>query len=1102
MSQEKDKRHRKRVPVSCLNCKKRKVRCDKQRPCSGCVKNNVGHLCVYVEPVWADGLAKAVVETPTAKPGVTQRSFLQQDLEETIIKQASEIKCLHAQLAQLRSASEKGSVIIPQRKPLQILLNHALNSLLLPIPDMPSQFWQSLQGNHTILTVLTKINPSKGATHAPTVMTDGSFDMMNFKRNKDTDTKSGQLSPLTLYSWLNIIRIDPQLTALWYKITNLQKTYHLYKQSLVKQTETSKDSNSNSEDGPGCNHHTCPVVACEFNTMLEESNISVNREKSTSTTPLPTDVKEEHFEDEDAVDMLTLLQKMWNKVKTQSLPTGPLTYSQLNFLVQFYFNKVEDNSFKLAVPSSEVESRNLLLAFHPQILDLFNNSNGELTLNVGVFSSNMSDAQMMKSLRIKAVYMSMLSIIVMEAVSSLRSQRLASFEAMETISAIFPADFFSSTNEEIVSTALLDVIELIKKISKARVCKEALDSLLAFCSLLVASLNCLLGSYNHDELSADIKNLFSLVFEIVFESIGLADNNFQIWCDPAQIQFQGGSQNNETITGFRVLFCQLWSDLMRLVNHVTMNFVPILQHKRLLESQVYSFLKVVVQTERENTHVKFLTSARDRTTNEDLRNLSNCIQVNYLISRSLYTLLNGVYGNPIACQTSISVVSTLASQISSWVNDISLTMLPLVKYFELRLMLHYLELFIVFVIAHQGEELGDADLIEKLVPVIFSKCLDINKFFQGSCVQFGNSTYSTHVMSIMAEALGRMSHLIAGLLIRFRTELQTRKNGSHEEIATYGNREVMTYRPKLDGKTKISLSVETKNDLIRETDNTIFLLETKAPIDSVLKKTKIWKFYATFIRNSHKMNSESYAKLHSEAFKTGKLLSMCPVMPSSNYPVSATRTEVSRCPVAHGGMQGLTDSPNGVCPINKSTKLKKSEGTQTFCPVTHAESGQILFQTGIPTRMVQEPLIPIANTPKFEPRNFSVKNGFNFDSNSTSSEPGLESRKRNFREMQNLNESTRDGLSRPEDLLIADLDYSSASSRCTPPLRASTSTSLTANHHSPVSAPAPLLKQELLEDIDWDSLPHFNFDFIHDENLMMQVNSGDIDSLLTEGLFS
>lgn len=44
---------RQRMSVVCLNCKTRKIKCDKKRPaCSNCVKCNVGHLCEYEPPHW------------------------------------------------------------------------------------------------------------------------------------------------------------------------------------------------------------------------------------------------------------------------------------------------------------------------------------------------------------------------------------------------------------------------------------------------------------------------------------------------------------------------------------------------------------------------------------------------------------------------------------------------------------------------------------------------------------------------------------------------------------------------------------------------------------------------------------------------------------------------------------------------------------------------------------------------------------------------------------------------------------------------------------------------------------------------------------------
>lgn len=51
---------RQRMSVVCLNCKARKIKCDKKRPaCTNCVKCNVGHLCRYEAPHWVNRVINA-----------------------------------------------------------------------------------------------------------------------------------------------------------------------------------------------------------------------------------------------------------------------------------------------------------------------------------------------------------------------------------------------------------------------------------------------------------------------------------------------------------------------------------------------------------------------------------------------------------------------------------------------------------------------------------------------------------------------------------------------------------------------------------------------------------------------------------------------------------------------------------------------------------------------------------------------------------------------------------------------------------------------------------------------------------------------------------
>ncbi|CUM65809.1 uncharacterized protein PRCAT00003457001 [Priceomyces carsonii] len=46
------KRGRRRAPVSCLPCRKRKIKCDKATPCASCVDSGSTNLCIYTEQPW------------------------------------------------------------------------------------------------------------------------------------------------------------------------------------------------------------------------------------------------------------------------------------------------------------------------------------------------------------------------------------------------------------------------------------------------------------------------------------------------------------------------------------------------------------------------------------------------------------------------------------------------------------------------------------------------------------------------------------------------------------------------------------------------------------------------------------------------------------------------------------------------------------------------------------------------------------------------------------------------------------------------------------------------------------------------------------------
>lgn len=75
-------KRRRRAPVSCLLCRKRKVRCDKQMPCSACKTANVTGSCEYAPPTWGGREVRGgqeiqfAVDEPDGNPGDTREGHL------------------------------------------------------------------------------------------------------------------------------------------------------------------------------------------------------------------------------------------------------------------------------------------------------------------------------------------------------------------------------------------------------------------------------------------------------------------------------------------------------------------------------------------------------------------------------------------------------------------------------------------------------------------------------------------------------------------------------------------------------------------------------------------------------------------------------------------------------------------------------------------------------------------------------------------------------------------------------------------------------------------------------------------------------------------
>lgn len=744
--EQSDKRQRKRAPLSCLNCKKRKVRCDKQKPCSGCIKNNVPELCVYQEPKWVDNEVKQAAENPPDIKGL-----------EALIKAQNE------EIAQLRLKSASVSV--------------------------PTQFLP--------VTVLKKLHSND-----------------SLRINPETYTIEGSKNPHVAkpYSWFNIVKLDPQLTALWYKISSLQKSYHVYKQNLVLRHSKERKSAS-------CGHSKCPVVACELN---EEP-----------LDPLPT--TEPLIEGQ---DVNSLILHIRSSIYTLGRGDKSLSKEQVGFLVSFYLGLP-------SVPSTvllyEFESRNLFRFYSEEILSTQDGHFADSTIN--------------------GIYLSMLALIVEESLDILRLRLGVHDEVSQKFHHLFPAEAIHQG----LGYKRTNIIEYVGKFLAFATQNNEFHHVLPCIAASVAFLNRAIALYKKRNAYVGSSELFTTIITRLLENVNFNGQNLMHLENPSK------NLHNH--------ISHVWCDTMRLTNLVLFSMIPLCNSDGLLDK----------------VNIVLHTCSNDVPKEKD--ELGSSLAVYSLMAKTYLTLKEGIVSKSVL-PVRIADLNLLITEISAWASDMSLTKIRMVRFFEIRAVLYYLEFYLTYVVFLQCEE---NDNMQDLVHTLMAKCLDVNKFLQGSLVQLSKSPLCHHVMTACAEILSKLLHMIVGLLIRFK---------SHS-----GDR--LIYR-------SVSITTTEKDALIGETDQTLQLLDTFLDKETSQKANKMWRFYMTFVRSSHKMNPAAYAKIHAGVFK--KL----PTPAKGKCPILADdRAEINDFAEIVG-----SNNTTGECPV-KNFAPTPYAGRKRLCPFDH-----------------------------------------------------------------------------------------------------------------------------------------------------------------------
>ncbi|CAI5759776.1 unnamed protein product [Candida verbasci] len=862
----KPKPKRNRVPVSCLSCKKRKVKCDKAKPsCGGCIRNGVGHLCQYIDPPWLDkdhinnvqnghSVCTSVVSTPINIVQTEEYKSLKSNNENIIRNQRKEIEDLKRQISVIQQLSPKDS---SNNLASQVLCKRitVLNKLS-PLPANKEKL--------EILNDFTILAPSSLSTKAQYIDT---------------------------YSWINLIKLDPQLTTLWFKITNLQKIYHMYKMNILKDNTNTNTNlkpvangatkknfkineidftySFNSQSSPSPNQtpqpqSKCPVIECDFNFMVEDaiSNASDSpfKQNINTTTPKPKEDETVQISPEYSNNSLVLQNKLIKlyEVITNITRGQKLNYKQVTFLLDYYFH-------------SDFESKRILLFYKSEIQSILHKENDEIQLSLP------QDEDNYHQLKITGMYISMLAIIVEETLDYLRN--LIRNEEEDNTSYI-SEQFKSHFPNELVYLNLgpkqTNILYMVQDLM-INFIKNETNSLSAI-AIVLTLLNKEVDEYKKPGSSIiDTKSSFTLLFTNFLQML-LNKNTIEIWKDPELIDFKEFSPHQKIkkrSKHLKLQFCNLWTDIVRLTNLVTFNLVPLIDHNENLDKLLKEIYYKIQISDSLQSHLGYLTSIGEN-------QLIISLHIHYLVASISCSLCYGIksIGLP---NLIVDNLRTLIKQCQTWSNDVGLQRINETRKIEIVTILNYLKYFMTYILMLQAEESMDLDLLQSIIPDIFIKLVQF--IDQLKISGFTTNDQSQYIYLMITELLTRSIQFIIGLLMRL-------KDDQNNLIKQY-SKNITTEFGSID---------DLMNKIIQKITQEIeFLEKVLINKNKLTKLSKLWKFYLTFLQNSKQMN---YAKLHAgipEFTNTGAA-NKCPVLSestttSTNSPISIKK-DFSKCPIS------------------------------------------------------------------------------------------------------------------------------------------------------------------------------------------------------------
>ncbi|TID29642.1 hypothetical protein CANINC_001761 [Pichia inconspicua] len=204
---EKKTRKRNRVPVSCCICRRRKIRCDKSKPkCTNCIKNNVAHLCCYLEPKWAQ---------PIPNTGIDQQ-ITQHDPHISLLSQDSGQST--PQTVKFENIDESFSL----RSEIE-----TLQGKIKLLEDENTDLKRKIitTSNHQVSNPpIVRIKPQDSDELMDSIFNSNIL----FIAQKSNQYNIPITYQISVFSWMFVVKNDLYLNDLWMKILKLRQHYEYY----------------------------------------------------------------------------------------------------------------------------------------------------------------------------------------------------------------------------------------------------------------------------------------------------------------------------------------------------------------------------------------------------------------------------------------------------------------------------------------------------------------------------------------------------------------------------------------------------------------------------------------------------------------------------------------------------------------------------------------------------------------------------------------------------------------------------------------------------------------------------------------------------------